>query len=406
MDNNIIVGLDIGTTKVCAVVAENRSNELEIIGLGSHPSVGLRKGEVINIEETVASIKKAVEEAGIMAGCNISAVYTGIAGGHIKSFDSCGIIPLKNKEVTRKDIENVLETAKTVPIPMDQEIIHTITQDFILDGHGGINAPLGMSGVRLEANVHIVTGSVVSAQNIIKCVNDAGLDVCDIVLESLASSEAVLSDEDRQLGTAMIDFGGGTTDMIVFSNGAINHSSVLALGGDNLTYDIAVGLKTPIPEAEKIKIEYGCGLSSMITKDETIEVSGIGGHKSRVLPRRILGDILEPRVEEIFSIIYKDILIAKCENLIKSGVIITGGSAELPGIVEVAEQVFNTPVSIGYPKGISGLSDIVNKPMYSTAVGLVIYGIKQNKKNGFRIKDKNIFYHIMSTMKGWFREVV
>ncbi len=407
MAADIIVGLDIGTTKICAVVGEIRADTIEIIGIGTHPSEGLRKGVVINIERTVNSIKEAIEEAETMAGCEISSVYAGIAGGHIKGFNSHGVIALKEREVTKKDIDRVIEAASAVAIPMDREVIHVLTQEFIVDEQDGITDPLGMAGVRLEAKIHIVTGAVTSAQNIIKCCNRAGLDVCDIVLESLASSEAVLSEEERKLGVALIDFGGGTTDMAVFSRGTIEQTSVLALGGDNLTYDISIGLRTPRIEAEKIKMKYGCALSSMIGKDETIEVPGVGGRKPRVMSRQILGEILEPRVEEIFTLTYNELVRSGFENTINSGVVVTGGSAELPGIPEIAEQIFNAPSRTGYPQGISGLVDVVNKPMFATAVGLVIYGAKRNKEGKkFRIRDSNIFSRVMERMKKWFKDVV
>ena len=407
MANEIIVGLDIGTTKICAVVGEAQPGAIEIIGIGSHPSEGLRKGVVINIEKTVNSIKEAIEEAETMAGCEISSVYAGIAGGHIKGFNSHGVIALKDKEVTQKDIDRVIEAASAVAIPMDREVIHILTQEFIVDEQDGIIDPLGMSGVRLEAKIHIVTGAVTSAQNIIKCANRAGLDVCDIVLQSLASSEAVLSDEERNLGVALIDFGGGTTDMAIFSRGSIKHTSVLPLGGNNLTYDISIGLRTARAEAEKIKVKYGCALSSMIGRDETIEVPGVGGRKPRVLSRQILGEILEPRVEEIFSLLHNEMIRSENEHLINSGVVITGGSAELAGVTEVAEQVYNAPTRTGYPEGIGGLVEVVNKPMYATAVGLVLYGakrIKEGKK--FRIRDTNIFSRVMERMKKWFKDVI
>jgi len=407
MAGEIIVGLDIGTTKVCAVVGELRHDGIEIIGIGSHPSEGLRKGVVVNIEKTVNSIKEAIEEAETMAGCEISSVYAGIAGGHIKGFNSHGVIALKEREVTAKDIDRVIEAASAVAIPMDREVIHVLTQEFIVDEQDGILDPLGMAGVRLEAKIHIVTGAVTSAQNIIKCANRAGLDVCDIVLESLASNEAVLSDEERNLGVALVDFGGGTTDVAVFSRGTIKHTSVLALGGDNLTYDISIGLRTPKVEAEKIKVKYGCALSSMIGKDETIEVPGVGGRKPRVLSRQILGEILEPRVEEVFTLVQEELVRAGYDSMINSGVVITGGSAELPGVPELAEQIFNVPARTGYPQGISGLVEIVNKPMYATAVGLVLYGAKRAKEGKkFRIRDSNIFAKVMERMKKWFKEVV
>lgn len=407
MTGEIIVGLDIGTTKICAVVGEVRDDAVEIIGMGSHPSDGMRKGVVINIENTVNSIKEAIEEAETMAGCEITSVYAGIAGGHIEGFNRPGVIALKEKEVTKKDIERVIEAASAVAIPMDREVIHTLVQEFIVDDQDGIMDPLGMAGVRLEAKVHIVTGAVTSAQNIIKCANKAGLDVYDIVLEPLASSEAVLTKEERNLGAALIDFGGGTTDLALFSRGAIKHTFVLALGGDNLTYDIAVGLRTPKLEAEKIKIKYGCALSSLIGRDENIEVPGVGGRKPRTLSRQILGEILEPRIEEIFSLIYNELASVGHQDLIGSGVVVTGGSAELPGMSELAEQVFNAPARAGYPQGIEGLTDLVNKPMYATAVGLVLYGAKAVKrKRKFRIRDSNIFHLVMERMKRWFKDIV
>lgn len=407
MGGEIIVGLDIGTTKICAVVGEARPDGVEVIGMGSYPSEGLRKGVVINIERTVNSIKEAIEEAETMAGCEISSVYAGIAGGHIKGFNSHGVIALKEKEVTKKDIDRVIEAASAQAIPMDREVIHTLVQEFIVDDQDAILDPLGMSGVRLESKVHIVTGAVTSAQNIIKCANRAGLDVCDIVLQSLASGEAVLSKEERNLGVAILDFGGGTTDMAVFAKGAIKHTSVLGLGGDNLTYDIAVGLRTPKLEAEKIKMKYGCGLSSLIGREETIEVPSVGGRKPRVLPRQILGEILEPRVEEIFSLVYGELVQSGYEEMIPSGVVITGGSAELPGVIEMAEQIFNLPARVGYPAGITGLVEVVNKPMYATAVGLVLYGAKRSKRaQKFRIRDANIFNRVMGRMKRWFKDII
>jgi cell division protein FtsA len=407
MAGEIIVGLDIGTTKICAVVGEIVPGGVEIIGIGSHPSEGLRKGVVINIEKTVNSIKEAIEEAETMAGCEISSVYAGIAGGHIKGFNSHGVIALKEKEVTKKDLDRVIEAASAVAIPMDREVIHVLPQEYIVDEQDGIADPLGMSGVRLEAKIHIVTGAVTSAQNIIKCANRAGLDVHDIVLESLASSEAVLSEEERNLGVALIDFGGGTTDMAVFSKGSIKHTSVLALGGDNLTYDISIGIRTPRLEAEKIKMKYGCALTSMIGKDETIEVPGVGGRKARVLPRQILGEILEPRVEEILTLIQNELIRSGYEEMVNSGIVITGGSAELSGVTEIAEQIFNIPARMGYPEGIGGLVEVVNKPMYATAVGLVLYGAKRsNGHKKFRIRDTNIFSRVTERMKRWFKDVI
>lgn len=409
MANNLIVGLDIGTTKICCVVGEASPNGVEIVGIGMHPSVGLRKGVVVNIERTVDSIKRAVEEAELMAGCEISSVYAGIAGGHIKGFNSHGVIAVKNREVGPNDIERVLEAARAVAIPMDRELIHTIAQEYIVDEQDGIIDPLGMSGVRLEAKVHIVTGAVTSAQNIIRCAHSAGLDVCDIVLESLASSESVLTPEEKDLGVALLDFGGGTTDLAIFSQNSIKHTAVLALGGQNLTNDIAIGLRTPIKEAEEIKKKYGCCLTSMISQDETIEVKGVGGRKTRSLSRQLLSEILEPRAEEIFSLIHREMIRSGLDSQIACGVVITGGAAMLEGVPEVAEQVFDLPVRRGYPLEVRGLTDVINNPMYATAVGLVLYGAKQEQGRAekvFRIRQKNIFNRVASRMKKWFKDVI
>ncbi len=406
MMNELIVGLDIGTSKICAVVGEVRPDGIvDIVGMGSHPSIGLRKGVVINIENTVDSIKEAIEEAETMAGCEISSVYAGIAGGHIKGFNSHGIIALKDREVGKIDVERVIDAARAVAIPMDREVIHTLPQEFIVDDQGGISDPAGMSGVRLEVKIHIVTGAVTSAQNIIKCANRAGLDVYDIILESLASSEAALTDEERNLGVALIDFGGGTTDLAIFSQGSIKHTSVLTLGGDNLTNDITVGIRIPFKEAEKIKIKYGCGLTSLIGKDETIEVPSVGGREPRTINRQLLGEILEPRVEELFTLICQEMIRSGYDDLVNSGIVVTGGSSLLPGVPEIVEQVFNMAARVGYPANIGGLKEIVNSPMYATAVGLVLYGANsQQREKRFRIRDTNIFNRIVSRMKRWFTE--
>ena len=402
----IIVGLDVGTTKICAVVGEVSGNEINIIGIGTHPSIGLRKGVVVNIDSTVESIQKAVEEAELMAGCEISSVYAGIAGGHITSFNSRGIVAIKGPEVTQTDVDRVIDAARAVAIPMDREVIHVLPQEFIVDDQSGIQNPVGMAGVRLEAKIHIVTGAVTSAHNIVKCANRSGLDVCDIVLEPLASSEAVLTDEEREQGTALLDLGGGTTDLAIFSNKNIKHTFVLALGGYNLTNDIAIGLQTPMAEAEKIKKKFGSCITRHIGSDETIEVPGMGGRKPRNLPRQILGEILEPRVEEIFTLTQREIFRAGMENAITSGIVVTGGSALLDGLIEVAESVFNAPTRLGKPMGISGLVDVVSNPMYATGVGLVLYGARNRPDKKFRIRDANIFNRLITRMKRWFREVI
>ncbi len=402
----IIVGLDVGTTKICAVVGEISGSDINIIGIGTHPSIGLRKGVVVNIESTVESIQKAVEEAELMAGCEISSVYAGIAGGHITGFNSRGIVAIKGPEITENDVERVIDAARAVAIPMDREVIHVLPQEFIVDDQSGIQNPVGMAGVRLEAKIHIVTGAVTSAHNIVKCCNRSGLDVCDIVLESLASGEAVLTTEERELGTALVDLGGGTSDLAVFSGNNIKHTFVLALGGNTITNDIAVGLRAPIGEAEKIKKKFGTCIADKINGDETIEVPGMGGRESRQLPRQILGEILEPRMEEIFTLIKREIYREGMENAITSGVVLTGGSALLNDAAEVAESIFNLPTRLGAPRGINGLVDVVNNPMYATGVGLVLYGAKNQSAKKFRIRDANIFNRLVTRMKRWFKDVI
>ena len=404
--DNLVVGLDIGTTKICCVVGEAAGPDINIIGIGTHPSVGLRKGVVVNIESTVESIKKAVEEAELMAGCEISSVYAGIAGGHITGFNSRGIVAIKGSEISTIDVERVIDAARAVAIPMDREVIHVLPQEYIVDDQSGIQNPVGMSGVRLEAKIHIVTGAVASAHNIVKCANRAGLDVCDIVLESLASGEAVLSQEEKQLGTALIDLGGGTSDLAIFAGQNIKHTFVLALGGDNLTNDIAVGLRAPLAEAEKIKKKYGSCLSANINSDDTIEVPGMGGRKSRKLSRQILGEILEPRMEEIFTLIKREIIRSEMENFITSGVVVTGGTSLLEGVSDIAEMMLGLPTRLGKPMGITGLTDVVNNPMYATAVGLVMYGARMDPVKKFRIRDRNIFNSLIQQMRKWFKEVI
>ncbi len=402
----IVVGLDIGTTKICTVVAEVAGSKVNIIGIGSLPSVGLRKGVVVNMDSTVASIKKAVQDAELMAGCEISSVYAGIAGGHITGFNSHGVIAIKGNEITQADVDRVVEAARAVAIPMDREVIHVLPQEFIIDGEAGIQNPVGMAGVRLEAKIHIVTGAVTSAQNIVKCANQAGLDVCDIILEPIASCESVLTPEEREVGTGLIDIGGGTTDLAIFSGNTIRHTFVLSLGGNNMTNDISVGLRIPMAEAEKIKINYGTCLADNIKSNETIDLPEIGGRQGRQLPRQILAEILEPRVEEIFTLVKREIVRAGMKDEIASGIVLTGGASLLDGITEVAESVFEVPVRLGMPHSISGLVDVVTNPMYSTGVGLVLYGVKDEGRKKFRIRDANIFHRIINRMKRWFKEVI
>jgi cell division protein FtsA len=396
--------LDIGTTKICTVVAELADGQINIIGLGTHPSKGLRKGVVVNIDSTVQSIKKAVEEAELMAGVHLTSVYAGIAGGHIKGINSHGVIAVKNKEITPSDVKRVIDAASAVAIPMDREVIHIIPQEFIVDDQDGIRDPVGMSGVRLEGRVHIVTGAITSAQNIIKCANRAGLDVDDIVLEQLGSSEAILTPEEKELGVAIIDIGGGTTDLVIFSSGSIKHTAVFSLAGSHITNDISLGLRTPLEEAEKIKIRYGCALTSLVRKDETIEVPSVGGRKPRGLSRYTLAEIIEPRVEEILSLVQHEIMRTGYGNLLASGIILTGGSALLEGIPDLAEQIFNVPVRKGIPIGISGLVDLVNSPMYATGVGLVLYGSRRMAQSRFKRGEGNIFSKVTHRMKEWIEE--
>jgi cell division protein FtsA len=400
----LVVGLDIGTTKICTVVGEVEDGQVNIIGLGTHPSKGLRKGVVINIESTVHSIKKAVEEAELMAGVHITSVYAGIAGGHIRGINSHGVIAVKNREIGPNDVKRVIDAASAVAIPMDREVIHIIPQEFIVDDQDGIKDPVGMSGVRLEGRVHIVTGAITSAQNIIKCANRAGLDVDDIVLEQLGSSEAVLTPEERELGVAIVDIGGGTTDLVIFSSGSIKHTSVFSLAGNHITSDISMGLRTPGEEAEKIKLRYGCAVASLVRKDETIEVPSVGGRKPRILSRQTLAEIIEPRVEEILSLVHNEVARTGYGNLIASGMILTGGSAIMEGMPELAEQIFNIPVRRGTPIGIGGLVDLVNSPMYATGVGLVLYGSRNTVQSRFKKGEGNIFSKVTHRMKEWIGE--
>jgi cell division protein FtsA len=403
--NEILVGLDIGTTKIACIIGELTEHGVDIIGIGSHPSTGLRKGVVINIDATINSIKKAVEEAELMAGCEVNTVHAGIAGGHIKGFNSHGIVAVKDKEVRPADLVRVVDAARAVAIPMDREVIHVIPQEYIIDEQDGIREPLGMAGVRLEAKVHIVTGSVTSAQNIVKCANACGLNVADIVLEQLASSESVLSEDEKELGVAVVDVGGGTTDIAIFSGGSLVHTAVLSVGGNHLTNDIAVGLRTPMAEAERIKQRYGCAMTSRVAPDETIEVPSVGGRPPRVLSRQILSEIIEPRCEEIFAFVSREIKNSGYEDLIASGVVITGGTTILEHMPELAEEVLGMPVRRGLPKGVGGLVDVVRNPKFATGVGLVLFAAKNQEQNLFRIREERMYHKVASRMKQWFADM-
>ena len=373
-DRNLIVGLDIGTSKVVAIVGELRPDgSLEIIGLGTHPSRGLKKGVVVNIESTVQSIQRAVEEAELMAGCEIHSVYAGIAGSHVRSLNSHGIVAIKDKEVVQGDVERVIDAAKAVAIPADQKILHVLPQEYIIDAQEGIRDPIGMSGVRLEAKVHIVTGADSSAQNIVKCVQRCGLAVDDIVLEQLASSYAVLTEDEKDLGVCIVDIGGGTTDIAVFGGGAIRHTAVIPIAGDQVTNDIAVSMRTPTQYAEDIKIKYACALSQLANPDETIEVPSVGDRPPRRLARQTLAEIVEPRYEELFALIRDELRRSGFEEQVAAGIVLTGGSSKMEGAIELAEEVFHMPVRLGIPQYVSGLVDVVSNPIHATGVGLLLY---------------------------------
>ncbi len=401
--NNYIVGLDIGTTKICCIIGETKDNEkIDIIGIGQYPSRGLRKGVVVNIDSTVESIKNAVEEAELMAGCEIDSVYVGIAGGHINSLNSHGIIAAKGREIEQKDVERVIEAAKAIAIPLDREVIHVLPQEYIVDNQDGIKTPLGMAGVRLEAKVHIVTAAVTSAQNIVKCVNKAGLTVSDIVLEQLASSESVLSPDERELGVAMIDIGGGTSDLAIFYQGAIKHTAVLTIAGAQMTNDIAIGLRTPNAEAEKIKHSFGCAYSPLIEEGDNIETPSVGGREPRTVPRQILSEIIEARSREMFELLDHEINESGYREIISSGIVLTGGAASMYGMADLAEDVLQSPVRVGKPIDLGGIVDVVNNPMYATCTGLIQYGFKRNKIGLVReLQGRNLFDKIFSRMKDW-----
>ncbi|MGH7473273.1 MAG: cell division protein FtsA [Candidatus Methylomirabilales bacterium] len=372
--DHIVVGLDIGTTKICAIVAEvTEDGTVNVVGVGSSPSRGLRKGVVVNIESTVESIKKAVEEAELMAAVQINSVYTGIAGSHIAGENSRGVVALKKQEVTRLDVQRAVDTARSVAVlPSDRRILHVLPREFMVDDQDGIREPLGMSGSRLEVDVHIITGAVTSAQNIIKSVNRAGLDVVDMVLQPLASSEAVLTPEERELGVAMVDLGGGTTDLALFAEGSIRHTAVLPIGGQHLTTDLAIGLRTPQAEAERLKIRKGVALVELAKDDEMVEVPGVGDRPARTLCRKLVAEIIEPRVEEMFDLVRREIMRTGYEGILAAGVVITGGTSMLEGMLEAAERVLDLPVRRGVPNGVGGLRDIVSNPMYATGVGLIL----------------------------------
>ncbi|MGZ8215822.1 cell division protein FtsA [Methylomagnum sp.] len=402
-DRNLIVGLDIGTSKVACIVGEiNEDGDVEVVGIGSHPSRGLKKGVVVNLETTVQSIQRAVEEAELMAGCRISSVYAGIAGSHISSMNSHGIVAIKEKEVTQSDVDRVIDSARAVAIPADQKILHILPQEFVIDRQEGIKEPIGMSGIRLEARVHIVTGAVSAAQNIVKCIRRCGLEVEDIILEQLASCAAVLTDDEKDLGVCLVDIGGGTTDLAVFTDGAIRHTAVIPIAGDQVTNDIAVALRTPTQFAEEIKIKQACALTQLAKLEDTIEVPSIGDRPVRQISRLNLAEIVEPRYEELLLLVQAELRRSGFEDLIAAGLVLSGGSAKVEGLVELAEEIFHMPVRLGIPQYVTGLSDVVRNPIYATGVGLLLFGKQQHTHGERQVVVGSGIKGLWARMKNWF----
>ena len=403
-DKNIIVGLDIGTSKVVAIVGElDENGDIEIIGIGSHPSRGLKKGVVINIDSTVQSIQRAVEEAELMAGAPIDNVFAGIAGSHMNSLNSHGIVAIKDREVTPSDVDRVIDAARAVPISADQKILHILPQEFVIDNQEGIHEPVGMSGVRLEARVHMITGAVSAAQNIIKCVRRCGLEVDDLILEQLASSYSVLEDDEKDLGVCLVDIGGGTTDIAIFTEGAIRHTAVIPIAGDQVTNDIAVALRTPTQHAEEIKLKYACALTQLAKPDETIEVPSIGDRPARRLARQTLAEVVEPRYEELLTLVQAELRRSGFEDLIAAGVVLTGGSSKMEGLIELAEEVFHMPVRLGVPQYVTGLVDVVRNPIHATGVGLLLFGKNTRGGRASEAPVNNGFKSVWNRMKSWFQ---
>src|SRR5436309_13806793 len=402
-NKNLVVALDIGTSKVACLVSElGPDGALEILGMGSHESKGLKKGVVVNIEATVAAVQRALEEAELMADCKITSAYVGIAGSHIRSFNSTGMVAVKDREVGALDVDRALETARAVNIPTDQQILHVLRQEFIIDGQEDVREPIGMSGVRLEVKVHIVTGAVSAAQNIIKCVRRCGIEVKDLILQPLASSRAVLSEDEKDLGVCLVDIGGGTTDIAVFTDGAIKHTSVIPIAGDQITNDIAMALRTPTKDAEELKIAHGVALRQLASTADMIEVPGVGDRGPRELSRQTRAEVIEPRVEELYSLVQRELRSAGLEELLSSGIVITGGSALMKGMVELGEEVFHMPVRVGIPHYSGALAEVVRNPRYSTGIGLLLAGLDQLKRDRqARIQGAG-FKEVLEKMKGWF----
>ncbi len=399
---DLIVGLDIGTAKVTCMVAEAKPDgRLNVVGLGTHPMSGLKRGVVVNIEATVDAISRVIQEVEVMADCKIRDVYTGIAGSHIKSFNSNGMVAIKDKEVSPMDVERVIEVARAMPIPAEQQILHILTQEFIIDGQGGVREPIGMSGVKLEVKVHIVTGAVSAAQNVVKCVRRCGLEVMDLILQPLASSLAVLTDDEKELGVCLVDIGGGTADIAVFTQGAIRHTAVLPVAGDQITNDIAMALRTPTSEAEEIKIRHGVAMHGMADPEEMIEVPGVGDRPPRSLSKQRLADVIEPRVSELFELVQAELRRSGYEELLSSGIVLTGGSSVMRGMVELGEDVFHLPVRVGSPQYDGGLADVVCQPYYATAMGLVMEGQAQRRR-GIMARETRNLRQVFGRMKSWF----
>ena len=400
---DLLVALDIGTAKVVAIVAELKGEgHYEVIGLGQSESKGLKKGVVVNIESTVNAIQRALEEAELMADCKIRDVWTGIAGSHIRSFNSHGMVAIKDREVAQSDVDRVVETAKAIPIPTDQQILHVLNQEFVIDGQEDVREPLGMSGVRMEVKVHIVTGAVSAAQNIMKCVRRCGLEVNDLILQPLASAMAVLSEDEKDLGVCLVDIGGGTSDIAVFTQGAIRHTAVIPIAGDQITNDIAMALRTPTKEAEEIKRRYGCALRELADPQDMVEVPGVGERTSKKMSRQTLAEVIEPRVEELYSLVQAELRRSGFEELLSSGIVITGGSAAMQGMVELGEEVFHMPVRLGLPSYAGGLSEVIRNPRYSTGVGLLLAGLGQHHRQQIEKMQSGSFKQIVGRMKKWF----
>ena len=403
--NNMIVGLDIGTSKVVAIVGEiTPDGFLEVVGIGSHPMRGMKKGVVINIESTVQSIQRAVEEAELMAGCQIHSVYAGIAGSHIKSMNSHGIVAIRDREVTRGDMDRVIDAAQAVAIPADQKVLHILPQEYIIDDQEGVKEPLGMSGVRLEAKVHLVTCAINAAQNIEKCIKRCGLVTEEIILEQLASSYAVLTEDEKELGVCLVDIGGGTSDIAIFTEGAIRHTGVIPIAGDQVTNDIAMALRTPTENADELKIKYACALTQLASASETIKVPSVGDRPPRELSRQALAEVVEPRYDELFTLIKAELQRSGFESLLAAGIVLTGGTSKMEGVVELAEEIFHAPVRIGVPQDVKGLSDIVRNPIYSTGVGLLLYGLKQQQDRDVQTPTREVQMSFSEKVSAWIKK--